>query len=271
MSDIQSILVQTPDDIGDLQPRWDKKMFDDAITDKGYLCYIDRALMCPCKAQGNGSALTDCRNCQGTGWFFVDRKKTKILCSSISNRNKYEVWSETNRGTVNISMRAQDKIGNMDKITLLELESWFSQILYLKNSLLGVDDPNNDYMFAFTIYEPLEINNLYVFAGSNLPLIYISSNDYKCVRNKLYVKKTAFIGITNPCVSIDYRHNPVYHTIDINRDLIKQKDGNSLDAQGVSYAINCIGRRAHYVLDAPLYENDFLFDNTNYSKTSLIT
>ncbi len=255
------IISETPPSIGTPQARWDKKRFNDFISDKGGNCYIERALKCPCSTKGSGSALSDCQNCGGTGWTFINRSVTVVACTSLSNRTKYEIWTEANSGTVNISCRAEDKLGRMDKVVLTDLESWFSQILYL------TDNPTDaNTMFSFVIYEPIEVFELYLFNNSTTPLTFIPKDQYTVDKNKIIVNKSAIGSISTPCVTLRYTHHPTYHIIDINRDIVKQKDGELLTAARVNFPQNCIGRRAHFVLDAPNFSGDNLFDNTNYDE-----
>jgi hypothetical protein len=260
------IISKTPEDIGNPQANWDRKKFDDLIFDKGYKCHIERALKCPCTNEVSGQADSDCLNCLGSGWFFIDKTETVVVCTSMSSRSKYENWSESNSGTVSVSSRAQDKLGFMDRITLIELESWFSQTLRLKTSLT-----KQTKLFSFLIYNPISIFQVYLFIDSQTPLKPLRTCDYIIDGNKIVLEKSiiqSYINIENPKITIRYTHNPTYHVIDVNRDLIKQKsivDCNN-DSGSINFPLNCIGKRAHYILDNPNFNGDGVFDNTNYQK-----
>lgn len=263
------IISKTPEDIGNPQVNWDRKKFDDLIFDKGYKCYIERALRCPCThEQTNGQADSDCKNCYGSGWFFIEKTESVILCQSMSNRTKYEQWTESNMGIVNISCRAQDKLGFMDRVSLIELESWFTQVVSLKES---ISEP--DKLFSFLHYNPITVFEVFLYIDSQTPLKYLEKDvDYNIINNKIVANKSIIRQYSQnekPRISIRYTHNPTYHIIDINRDLIKQKSGidcNSGENKVQNFPLNCIGRRAHYIIDNPNYNGDGLFDNTNYNK-----
>lgn len=261
----KSVVISTPVDVGNPQATWDRKKFDDLISDKGYECFIERALKCPCNNTPTGQAMSDCMNCGGTGWFFIDKQKTAVVCQAMSHRTKYEVWTAANMGIVNISTRPQDKLGFMDRVTLVDLESWFSQVLSLK---LSATDPTK--YFSFLIYVPIKVFEIYIFESSAKPLVYLEVDNYTidCGSNKILINKTYLdnLGITKPVITIRYTHNPTYHIIDVNRDLIKQKSISNVDVQVVNFPLNCIGKRAHYILDAPNFNGDRAFDNTNYSR-----
>lgn len=261
------IISKTPDSIGNPQVNWDVKKFEDLIFDKGYKSHIERALRCPCIGEANGQANPDCKNCSGTGWAFIEKSETTLICTSMSNRSKYENWSETNMGMVNISSRAEDKLGFMDKVTLIELESWFSQILRLKQSKSEVNK-----LFSFLVYDPIYVFNVYLFIDSESPLKSLDENEYEIKDNRIIFEKSViqqYTSLPNPSISIRYTHNPSYHIIDINRDLIKQKTGIDCKTNEINkslFPLNCIGRRAHYIPDSPDYNGNSVFDNTNYSK-----
>lgn len=261
----KAIISSTPADIGNQQVHFNREKFDDLIYDKGYAAFIDRAVQCPCQSRATGKALPDCQNCGGVGWFYIDRQSTVLWCSSISNRTKYEVWTVSNAGTVNISTRPEDKLGWMDKVILTELDSWFSQSYYLKLLTDGS-------YFTFLTYEPTSVFDVFIFAGSNDPLGYLTPDLFTILGNKILVPAATIAGfgisgITDYCISLRYTHNPAYYIIDINRDLVKQRVDQcfitpSLTPAKTNLPLNAIGRRAHFVLDAANFAGNNLFDNT---------
>lgn len=258
------IVAETPDVVLQQHTYFDEKKFEDLITDKGYEAYIDRAIQCPCRVKASGQALSDCQNCGGVGWFYIDRQKTKIACIAMSNRNKYETWTTSNAGTVSISTRPVDKLGWMDRVSLIELESWFSQAIYLKQL------QDNSY-FTFLTYEPITVFDVFLFKGSAVPVAYLTPDKYAISGNKILVPLSTITdlnidsSITEFSISIRYTHNPAYYIIDINRDLIKQTTvndcGNPIPNK-TNLPLNCIGKRAHFVLNAANFTNDNLFNNT---------
>lgn len=277
MADLNSnkkpILRITPEDVGNPQVNFDRKQFDDLIWDKGYLSNIERALKCPCLTVTSGQANPACKNCGGSGWFFIDKQQTRLVCTSLTNRNKYEVWTKENAGTVSISARPQDKLGFMDRITLLELQRWFTETLELKTS---ISEPGN--MFTFVTYQPIEIYEIYLFISPSDPLQYLTKDTDYTVNDGLIKVTKSFIDSLdlniegNPTLTIRYTHNPTFHVLDVNRDLIKQpskedcKTGEKLET---NYPLNFIARSAHYILDKSNYRGDSLFDNTNYNRPQI--
>lgn len=267
-SNNKTIIQTTPADIGTPQPILVRKLYDDAIYNKGYNASIERALQCPCKVKGSDSPLSSCMNCGGSGWVFIDKQSTKLLCQSMANRTKYTIWTSENTGTVNITARPEDRLGFMDRVTINDLLIIWPESLVLRKSTSNV-------FFAFTIYQPIQILDVYFFAGDSVELVYIPPANYSFDNNKIIINSIPGYDITtiqNPRITVRYMCSPTYYVIDINRDIIKQPSGDdcmTLETHYDNFPVNCIGRRAHLVLDAPNFNGLRLFDNTNYSRTPI--
>ena len=65
---------------------WDVGRFERLIYDQGYDAYIDRAMRCPCVDKTSGQASSTCQNCYGRGWFFVNRRETRLIAQTMGNR-----------------------------------------------------------------------------------------------------------------------------------------------------------------------------------------
>lgn len=249
---MKPVVSKTAPSTGSPQVHHNRKLFDDAIYGHGTPAWIERALECPCKAKGIGSALSTCQNCGGTGWFFIDKVETSVLSTSLSNRTKYEVWSKENMGTVSFAVRAGDKLGFMDRVTLLNYCSWFSQVVY--------PVIHNDENFAFLVYEPLDVYDAFVFTGDTTKHVLLRKDvDFRLERNK-FILIGGYSATPDLQITIRYEHNAVYHVIDINRDHMKQKATD--DGTVKNFPLNAIARRAHYILDAANQLGASLLDNT---------
>lgn len=261
-------IAKTPDIINTPQVGFSKSWFEQTIETHGYDAQIERALRCPCKEKATGQASTGCLNCGGTAWLHIDMVQTRIVCQGIGVKNKYENWSMTDAGIVSITTKAEDKLGFMDKIVLTELESWYSQTIYMRAKQTSGPIP---LYFSFLTYKPIKIFDVYVFVNADTALHRLDEGEYSIEYNKILIDPTVLKAITDakePCVSIRYVHNPTYYVIDINRDLVKvrtMKDCGSTDLK-TNYPLHCIARKAHYVLDDPNYDGVGLFDNTDYEK-----
>lgn len=247
--------------------------FEAAIFDKGYDVYHERAMRCPCQIQNITSPLPDCKNCGGTGWFFINKTQTRMLLSGMADKKKYEAqWSETNAGTVSISSSSLDRLAFMDRITIMCGEAYFSQVINMKYS------ERLDKIFAFLVYEPLEIDEIFLFKSTNEPLQVLTENEFSIQNNFLFLNKELFPipdKKTNPlAVSVRYKHRPQYHIVDIMRDLMLTpvlNAGSNLQATIEKMPFSAMGRRAHFIFDPVDIEGNGIFDNTNRSKFPAIT
>jgi hypothetical protein len=199
---------------------------------------------------------------------------------NMGNIKKYENWSEENMGTVTITNTYADDVSYMDRFTIVDLRATFSQILYPH-----LNKAQNK-LFAFTIYEPTEVDLIYGFADSAQALIpYINHAvdpvnwHYKIKKNVIEFNLAKVVvpadAQTEFSVTIRYRHYPVYAVIDIQREIFKTEDGTCLeecpgtDSEGELKGMpqKSIGKRFHYLFDNPnLIGGVKVHDNTDYSK-----
>lgn len=254
-----------------INPRvgWDVNRFETLIQTQGYDALIDRALRCPCCDKATGQAMSTCKNCGGRGWFFVDRTETRLLAQHMDSKKRYDEWSQVNRGTASITTRGIDKLGFMDRIILTQLEEWFSETLH---PVLF-----DGQLIAYPIYEPLEITNMFLFASDAAPLVPLSVDMYSVVGNKIVFSENVVnlvdlesldIKDVNEIplhITIRYSHYPVYHVIDMNRELMRVREGK-LCGQGYDeylrqMPINVLARKAHYIFDNQKWDEVY-YDNT---------
>ena len=254
-----------------INPRvgWDVNRFETLIQTQGYDALIDRALRCPCCDKATGQAMSTCKNCGGRGWFFVDRTETRLLAQHMDSKKRYDEWSQVNRGTASITTRGIDKLGFMDRIILTQLEEWFSETLH---PVLF-----DGQLIAYPIYEPLEITNMFLFASDTAPLVPLSADMYSVVGNKIVFSENVLnlvdlesldIKDVNEIplhITIRYSHYPVYHVIDMNRELMRVREGK-LCGQGYDeylrqMPINVLARKAHYIFDNQKWDEVY-YDNT---------
>ena len=259
---------QTPPSAIENRVGWRVDDFEELIQSQGYDALIDRALRCPCVDKATGQALSTCKNCLGRGWFFVDRTETRLIAQHMDSKKRYENWSEVNRGTASITTKGIDKLGFMDKIILTQLEEFYSEIIrpiYFQGEII-----------AYPVYEPLKVTDMFLFSSDNEKLISIKEGEYVIDGNKIVfdlgiqdkisiddvnVKNKSEIPIS---ISIRYSHFPVYHVIDVNRELMKVRESRFCsynDEKLRQMPINVLARKAHYLFDAQKFGEES-FENT---------
>lgn len=268
-----AVFSQTPPAAVNPKVGWDVNRFESLIQTQGYDAYIDRALRCPCCDRATGQALATCKNCGGRGWFFVDRVETRLLAQHMDSKKRFDDWSEVNRGTASITTRGIDKLGFMDRIILTQLEEWYSETL---NPVSHKDE-----LIAYPVYEPLEVSNVFLFESEDKPLVPLTEDDYEIRGNcvvfspdilkKIDVESANISDINESPVHVTmrYSHYPVYHVIDMNRELMKVREGKFCGEGWNDHLrqmpINVLARKAHYIFDAQRFGEE-KYDNTVYDK-----
>lgn len=258
------IVSQTPPSLDLPKPLWDVNKFNGLIYNMGYDALLQRALRCPCVDRASGQALSTCKNCNGRGWFFVDTRQTRIIAQTMENIRRNTQTGEINRGTAKITARASDKLGFMDRVILLDLIAYYTEILN------PIEYENE--LIAYPIYEPLEVTNIYLYAGDDKKLIPLTPDKYEIQGNKIIFDQSIidevpvedvnqkFPEIT---ISIRYSYHPCYHIIDSNRELtkVREKGCSFTDENLKEVPMLYIARKAHYIFDAVKYNNE-VFENS---------
>lgn len=258
------VLEETPEELTFNQPQFNRGEFDDSLFSKGYEVYLEKALRCPCTDKASGQGLPSCLNCGSTGFFFISKKKTRAAIQSINRKTKFSNWTEEDRGTFSVSLRGQDRIGFMDRITILDLVSQYSEVLRIKSY--------GDKLFAYTIYYPLNVSSVYLFIGDKdklQPLILIE--DYTIEENRIILDSKFNNSNSELSISVRYTHNPTYYILDIVREVTATRaiDCTSGEDYLTDMIINAVARKAHYLLDAPNVAGNSLYDNTLYDPDNI--
>lgn len=239
---------------GQPQVNFDKNSFEAVIWQKGYRVYHDKATKCPCKVEAHDN-LSDCRNCGGSGWIFFNRTETRMILKSMNLDTQYKDWAEETLGTVSISARDGDKIGYMDRITVLDAETLFSEVIYPKTF--------KNERFARVTYDINSIESAFMFSGSKNKLTKLELNTDYTFRDNYFILDSKYKNYKDTSITIRYIHAPQYHVIDMPRDTMASPIKNTAGiAEDKLMPISAVGRRAHYVLDEQNYNGDYLFDNS---------
>lgn len=260
------VVAQTPPNLDLPKVAWDINKFESLIYNHGYHSYIEKALRCPCCEKASGQALTTCRNCLGRGWIFVDKRETKVVSQGMNNQPKNTQTGEINRGIARITTRAIDQLGFMDRIQLLDLLAYHTEIL--RPRLWGEDE----ILLAYPIYEPLEVTNIYLFVGDNIPLKPLTADEYTIIGNQIEFSKKLLdeIEVTDMnqrqpdlSVTIRYSYHPVYHVLDVNRELMKVRERGCYYSDDIlkNMPINVMAKKAHYIFDNQQFGEE-QYDNT---------
>jgi len=233
-----------------------KSDFEAAIWNKGYDVIIEKALKCPCKSEGGGTN-TSCQNCGGTGWFFINPFSTRALIHSINLSTEYRAWTEENLGTVSVTVRDIDSISYMDRITLLDTESSYSETLHPRIY--------NGNLFAFTTYGVVKrILNIYRYIADNALLEKVPETNYQLVDENKIIFDNSYLGVPHLTFTVRYIHALQFHVLDLPREVMVTNITNIISGKEeiTQMPIHAIARRAHYVLDRQNFDKNYIFDNS---------
>lgn len=259
------IAYQTPANVVHPRVGWRVDDFEELIQSQGYDVYIDRAMRCPCVDKATGQALSTCKNCLGRGWFFVDRTETRIIAQHMDSKKRYMEWSEVNLGTASFTTKGSDKLGFMDRVILLQLQEFYSEIIrpqMFEGELL-----------AYPVYEPIDITNIFLYVGDYTKLQPISPELYTVDKNKIVFSQELLNVVPvddmnqkspNISISMRYSHYPVYHVIDVNRELMRVRESKLCgydDEKLRQMPINVLARKAHYIFDSQKFGEE-AYENT---------
>jgi hypothetical protein len=242
------------------KPRVDfnKDRFETIIDQKGYIVYLENAFECPCRTienDGDYSALSNCVNCGGLGYFYVNKRETKMILSAINLETKYKEWSQEKLGTAKVTALDKDDISFMDRITLKDARSIHKEIL----------EPLYDYdenPFYKSTYDITNIKQVFRYRGPDLDLVrHGDGTEYNpnftvINGNEIYFNANIPSTIKNANepypfkIAIFYEHLPQFYIIDLMRELMTTRVTDE-DSQGKiepkDLPVNAVARRSHFL------------------------
>jgi hypothetical protein len=290
----KAVIHKTPAPSGanGTQSNFIKSAFDTLIWNKGYRVTIEECLRCPCKGKGTNQQ-SDCRNCGGTGYVFINKRETRAVIHSQNMNTKFKEWSEENASQASATFMQEEEVSFMDRITVLDTNAIQEQVLFLIEQVNGNDESRSSsesesqstlikdsaFYFAST-YDIKEIKYIGIYNGSQnpiVPLVYGTDFTYKGNRIILstatarkYID-TAKEGNQDVSITLRYMYAVQYHVIDLPRETIQTntKFGEIDEGKtGVNLPIHAQLRRSHYVLDEPNFDYNRLNDNNHKFKYS---
>lgn len=255
------IIREEPGNVSDPQVDLVRENFNKIIWQHGYDVLHEKALKCPCKNKASGQQ-SNCKNCGGTGWAFINGTKTRMVMHSMNLNTTFKEWSETALGTSSITCMDVEKLGYMDRVTVLKGESIYDEVLYMNALETG------EYVF-FTVYDIKYIEYIAAFKTINDSYTFLYHGvDFTYVDNVITLDKTKWESLItdteNFSITIRYAHAPQFHVLDIPRDtmVVFTKIPTGKEKGGIVMPVHAVGRRSHYVLDAENYAHNRIIDNS---------
>ena len=249
------IIAQTPANINKPAPEFRKNDFEVAIFQKGYKVIHEQSLQCPCKSEATNQQ-SNCQNCGGTGWGFINATETKTILHSMNMSTKYKEWSQENSGLVNITVRDSEYLSFMDRITVVDGNSVFGEVKHFKKK--------NNVLFTYTSYNIKEILYIALFKGVSVKYQRLTeTQDYTFEDNAIILNNKFLVaGEQDLSITVRYKHSPQYHVVDLTRDLMNSSITEGGKEKIITLPISAVGRQSHFVLTAENLSGTRLLDNS---------
>lgn len=247
-----------------------KNDFESAIWRLGYDIILEKACKCPCQSGGN-TALPDCQNCNGLGWYWINPVETKGIIHSINLNTKFKEWGESLIGTCSLSVRDNTRLSYMDRIIVKNSSNIDNKVIYSELLTLRGDTGSE---WVFMSFKPIDIISIHIFQGSDKPLYFLDSACYSIDSDvNGYVVKFDFdfssVQDFNRVVQILYAHELQYHVLDLPHSI---RNSMSIDRNGkesqIVLPVNAIIRKANNVFDIKDRNGEGIQDNSIPEGTS---
>lgn len=231
---------------------------DVAINRLGYLVEHSRALKCPCRSPGNGSQLSTCKNCGGTGWVFINPTETKMIMHSMGANVKQLAWSMEQVGNANVTALSDLDLSYMDRLVVKEAKVSMSQLLF------GL--PLDGQLLGFAHYPIKQVSELFLFVDAEKTLLKLNLGADFTVDRHVVRFNDEFLKLDNPTFSIRYTHAPCFHVLDLTREIMLSPvlDDDSIPAAS-RFPVSAVARRAHLLLAMENYQGNRLLDNSYHA------
>lgn len=237
---------------------FDNNRFDTLVAQKGVDVTIEKALQCPCQTS-KVQNLSTCRNCGGVGLIFVNKKRSRFVMQSMDLRGKDDEWSRLMQGVVRITAPANENFAFMDRVTRLNANSSFSEVLEFKGSI-------EKGLFAFSTYSPKLVEYLGLFITSDEKLQQLTPNQYTFDGCRIILNKSVklpYIDENNPLTAtIRYIHAPVFHIFEHHRESVDNYRWNGAGEVLQHLPTLALARRAHDFKELERLSQGILLDNS---------
>jgi hypothetical protein len=232
--------------------------FDLAIETKGYLLIWERSMDCPCTPVSIQTENPDpnCPLCKGKGWIYfgasneqvltqytLDELQRTMLVNSggmiirglittvTSSQEPYEVTGKWAKGSANLTVRSQNRLGYYDRITSLD-----SQIAYYE--VIVADGSST----LPTRYPVIGVNNI-----RSVSSVYRSGSEF-AIENGVITWYPGFAPIANTRISVHYLCHPVWlivehpHSVRVTSNRFKKETPTTPAGEALQLPIQALMR-----------------------------
>lgn len=227
--------------------------FDTLIWQHGRRVIHETALQCPCKSEASNQ-LSSCKNCGGTGYAYINAKETRMVVTKVNAVTEFRDWSDKIRGMINISCIENEQVSFMDRITLLDGNAIFNEVIHFKKKSTTT--------FAFTAYNVKKVLYCARYVDDENPYQRLTLGVHYSVENNIVrILDAGIADIEDLALTIRYYHAPQYHIMEMARETMqswRKHPGKELE----SLPVSAIAQRAHYIAGAKNLNGDNMIDNS---------
>lgn len=228
------------------------------IQQKGKNVILEQGLPCACKSKDSNQQ-SNCKNCGGTGWFFINPTATRMIIQGMNITPDYKAWSEEIKGDIKVTGSDLEELTYMDRLTLVDSQAIHTEVLFFKTKTVG----DITTTFAYTGYAIKKIKYIGYFSGVNSVFVRLNNGvDYLFQDNIIKLINPALVAVQGDIsVTIRYFHAPVYFINEMKRESMESfeiSNGEKL----IRLPVLAIARRQHYILTAPNLNGDRLLNNS---------
>jgi hypothetical protein len=109
--------------LSNVRADFNRSDFETLIAQKGRKVIIEKSLQCPCKGKSTNQQ-SNCRNCGGTGWVFINPVETRLILQGMNITPNYKAWSEEITGDLKVTASDTEGLTFMDRITVEDGKSY---------------------------------------------------------------------------------------------------------------------------------------------------
>lgn len=143
--------------------------FDKAIQQHGARVLWERSVLCTCYDQYSGQPDYTCPYCEGKGYIYIAPKEIKALAYSQQGDKEQIPIGLLDLGTSLMTTRAQDRVGFRDRITFLDMQTPYSQIINYSGDSQGEKLKYNCISMQYVHIDGVEVTD-YTIEGNRLIL-----------------------------------------------------------------------------------------------------
>lgn len=191
-----------------------KERFDSLVKHYHTLTW-SKMIHCPCRKGLTSQPMSDCINCKGTGFLWIDPTEIQGVLMTLTLRKNFVNWTEELMGTAYFTTVAENKVGWMDRLVVLDGISKYSEVLQSKVENVATV-PKKVFNLKF---RPLSFENVFEFVDFETPYnILVLGTDFQrhpTDESKIYCDNTS--GRFDR-ISVLYSYNTTYAVIDTLND-----------------------------------------------------